>query len=307
MLESLSPDSQNLHGMRVQYFEENLVAVKLHDENGLPVFIGNSSTLELVGRSVAYGRVSENRGESDIQREMKHDPAFVMLPLTKLESDKLDVAAVEIVERGGVETVTVDQKAESYPHDFHEVKRQFNATLFKIENRYFLNDLDRRELKNLHFRTFLSELPGPAQSISEAYRTLVPTSVLGAKAEGLKVEQVGDWFFIPCDAPTLPVLSNEERMLILGTNSYRLDKSVIAYLTRQGPPSEGEVERLLEKVPRPLTLSKGIGMTSAIEIDGVTYCRKEIEGNDANWTGLKLSGWHRPVRNLAKRTDEGGD
>ena len=118
LLEAMTPNTEG-HPMRVQYYKTNLVAVKIKDQMNNPVYIGNISTLELVGRTVAYGNVSENDKETEIQKEMKKDRRFIMLPLETLEADGVDVSKIEIVSRGAIEMVRVKEKT----NDIHITAR----------------------------------------------------------------------------------------------------------------------------------------------------------------------------------------
>ncbi len=301
MLEALTADSKEAYNYknRIQFFETNLVAQRVKGKDGKPVYLGNSSTLELVGRQVSYGNVRENRGQTDIQKSMITDPRFVMLPLTKLEALGVDVSTVEVIELTAPETVSVTEKSE-YTDKAEVVQRRFcGACVFKAGARHFLVDLDRTQLAETIGRPFLAETPRAVQSVSDAYASLVPKEVSDARAKGLKVRQLGKWFFIPVDAPTLPTLSNDERLVILASNvSYGLDRMVLDYLTSQstGARSKGIVEKLMEKVPRPLTLGHGTNMQSAIELGGVTYCQTSVE--KSGYATLKLNQWYTPVKAL---------
>ncbi|CAB1065494.1 hypothetical protein D1BOALGB6SA_10291 [Olavius sp. associated proteobacterium Delta 1] len=81
-------------------------------------------------------------------------------------------------------------------------KRHFiGAMLLKVQNKYFLFDVDRKELKHYRFNAFLSELPKPCKTIKEAYDMLIPDEVRKATKNGLKVDRQGEWFFIPTKLP----------------------------------------------------------------------------------------------------------
>lgn len=309
MLEALTAESTVAYmRLRIQYFETNLIALRVKAKDGTETYLGNSNILELVGRSVAYGNVSNNTSEVEIQREMRSDARFVMLPLSTLDKRGLDVSQVEIVQRGPVETVTYDERV-GYGGDTQRAQRDYSPTVFRVGAKYFLRDLDRRELSARVLKPFLAETPRPVTSIGDAYAALVPQEVLDAQAKGLNVKQMGKWFFIPTQAPVIPALSVDERMLILGANSYSLDEGALKYITGQAKAErkDAEVERLMERVPRPLSLDKGFSVSSAIEVGGVMYCRSEVSRNGN--TTLSLGGWHKPVAALSVEApkDTGGE
>jgi hypothetical protein len=299
MLEALTSESKT-GKMKIQYFETNIIAQKIYGENGLPILIGNTSTLELVGRTVSYGNVSENRSETDIQKAMKLDPDFIMLPLDDLQERGVDSSELEIIQRGASETFRVEEKSNNYPYPMHVVSRIFTgATLFRTGERYFLRDIDRLQIKAGHMRTFLSELPGPVQDIVRAYDSLVPQSVREAETEGLKVERLGKWFFIPVPAPKMPDITLEERMLLLGSESY-LSEDVREYLIGQKPMDRHsiEVDNVLKKVPKNRDLDHKTEMQLSITLNQVTYCKGLVK--DTKWeASLDLGQWFKPVQNLS--------
>ena len=71
------------------------------------------------------------------------------------------------------------------------------AMVLELENKYYLFDVDRRELKYYRFNPFLTEVNKPVKSIKEAYKSLIPYKVTQALRKGLKVKRQGEWFFIP--------------------------------------------------------------------------------------------------------------
>lgn len=51
---------------------------------------------------------------------------------------------------------------------------------------------------------FLTELPGPVETIEAAFEMLKPPEVKQAESEGLEVKRQGEWFFIPLPRLRLP-------------------------------------------------------------------------------------------------------
>ena len=96
-------------------------------------------------------------------------------------------------------------------------KRHFiGAMLLKVSKKYFLFDVDRRELKYYRFNAFLSELKSPCKTIAEAYNQLIPQKVKNAIKKGLLVPRQGEWFFIPAKMPK-PVKADEKSKEIIKT------------------------------------------------------------------------------------------
>lgn len=190
---------------------ENTIAKKVGN-----TILGNSSALDLIGRSSRWGRERQNTAETEIQRRLAL--CVPMLPFSVFEQANLDLDAFTLIERGPEETVTRkhdtgkrDKKTDK-PIIEDETAHFTGASLFSIEGTCFLFDVDRRELKHKVFNPFLVKLPAMAASISEAYELLKPEVVKKAIAMGLKVKRQGEFFFIPvtkADAKRLDALKDQ--------------------------------------------------------------------------------------------------
>jgi hypothetical protein len=123
-----------------------------------------------------------------------------MVPFNVFREANLDLTKCEILERGGAETVKRDDK--KYNHATQEVTIETvelhftGATLFRVDDHYFLFDFDRRELEHHILNPFLVELVRPALTIADAYEQLKPDVVKVAEKLGVKVLRQGEWFFI---------------------------------------------------------------------------------------------------------------
>lgn len=75
-------------------------------------------------------------------------------------------------------------------------KRHFiGAMLIEVDNRQFLFDIDRNEIKHYRFNPFLVELPKKVKTVKEAYDALIPKEVKDSKKKNILRQ--GEWFFIP--------------------------------------------------------------------------------------------------------------
>jgi hypothetical protein len=66
-----------------------------------------------------------------------------------------------------------------------------NATLFRIQGRYFINGADEGRAR------YIAELFDPCKTLSEAFESMKPKEVTEAEKRGLKVLRQGEYFFIP--------------------------------------------------------------------------------------------------------------
>ena len=82
-----------------------------------------------------------------------------------------------------------------------EERHFIGAMLLEVSKKYYLFDVDRRELTFWRFNAFLSEIPKPVKTIAQAYDSLIPDKVRKAQKEGKKVLRQGEWFFIPTGLP----------------------------------------------------------------------------------------------------------
>jgi hypothetical protein len=91
-----------------------------------------------------------------------------------------------------------------------ETRHFVGAMLLSVSRKYFLFDIDRREVEHYRFNPFLTQLPSKATSIREAYELLKPVQVKKALKQGLKVQRQGEWFFIPVSKiPKIPKMGKE--------------------------------------------------------------------------------------------------
>jgi hypothetical protein len=100
-----------------------------------------------------------------------------------------------------------------------EFRHFIGAMVIKVQNaetkefKYFLFDVDRREIEFYRFNAFLSELPKPAKTIEEAYELLKPNAVKQAEKEGKKTYRQGEWFFIEAELPPKTKADEESKKI----------------------------------------------------------------------------------------------
>lgn len=82
-----------------------------------------------------------------------------------------------------------------------EQRHFIGAMVLEVQKKYYLFDVDRRELDFYRFNAFLVELPKSCKNIKEAYAMLMPTEVKVAIKKGLNVKRQGEWFFVPITLP----------------------------------------------------------------------------------------------------------
>lgn len=113
----------------------------------------------------------------------------------------LDLSKLEIVEWTGPEKLLippVNQQRWRSNSAFHIVNRHFaGAAVVKVEDKYFLFDADREEIKHFGFNPFFTQLPRPAAGVADAYDALMPQEVKDAIAAGKQVIRQGELFFVP--------------------------------------------------------------------------------------------------------------
>ncbi len=156
--------------------------------------IVNSDVLPLIGRSVAYGHVRENTGMSQIQELLKRRGIFAA-PLNHFAASP-DLQSV----RG------VDSDA--------------TGSLFTLGGQSYLNT-----------RSQLIRLPvNHVTSVSQAYVLTNPV-VNGEQCKHRHTQF--NVYYQPCYQPTLPVLTDTDKLLYLGSKSYSSyspDRAVLNYL-----------------------------------------------------------------------------
>ena len=122
--------------------------------------------------------------------------------VSKKEGAGMDLSKLEILAWSGSEKMVIPpvQRRREWVGDFYVIERHFaGALLMRVGDKYFLFDADREELKNFGFNPFFTQLPGPASSIDEAYKLLMPPEVAEAIKKGKEVKRQGEFFFVPVE------------------------------------------------------------------------------------------------------------
>src|SRR5690606_18600368 len=109
---------KNFHGMlsegktvaEIEYYNRiNMVKYRTVKANLIakridPVtYIGNSSALSLIGRTVSFGKENLNKNETDIQRRLA--ALIPMIPFTVFVEAGLDLDKYKLIDRGNEESV----------------------------------------------------------------------------------------------------------------------------------------------------------------------------------------------------------
>ncbi len=290
--------------------EINTIAIKIKRQ-GKSIIIGNSAILPLVGRTVSYGNESLNKHETEIQKilSFKHQ----MIPFNAMQEAGLDVKKIQFVDQGGAEDVTRKIENPSYNSYGERKVSKFidqevhftGASLFKIDNTYFLFDIDREEIKYKIFNPFLVKLPGRPKSTEDAYLSLKPLKVIQAEKKGLRVKRQGEWFFIPTNAPKIPKLSKDDQILLLRENARSWGGvDMVIYGTNKLPKDKkAKAIKLLNQLPKPLSLQAGDNRPNNAEIgiqqNKKTYVKGKVEHSGREHRTVKLDSWHEAIPNLA--------
>lgn len=276
-LENRISRDDNSYDIRYKSLKFNIIAKRL--PNG--EFIGNSSVLPLIGRKVAYGNEKLNGKETPVQKYLSE---FVpMLPFNVFEESMLDLESMTILERGHAQNVTrirpngFDRKGKE---KFKEEKVHFTgASLFKVENKTFLFDIDRREIAHKIFNPFLVELTKHAETIKDAYQSLMPDEVQDAMRNKLDVKRQGEWFFIPVNIKSLN-----------GKKIFGLDAD----------PSKKVWQR------ETLKLQAGNNSPNHAQIgftdETGSFVKGKIEHSGREHADLILDGWYKAVPNTATKS-----
>lgn len=291
--------------------KQNLIAKRL-ERDGETVYLGNSSALGLIGRQSHWGHYRENRDETEVQRVLSR--LIPMIPFSVFAEAKLDLDQMKIVDRGPEETLI--RKRDTGKRDrktneaiFTEETVHFTgASLFTVEDRTFLFDVDRRELEHKIFNAFLVELPFAATSIADAYEGLKPEAVKSAEARGLTVRRQGEFFFIPVsplEAKRLEGLKDQVKELTLRTGDNRPNsgKGIQLY--------QGALEDLRGKVVPDLGWRRREELTADqnrwLEVEdrdeaSAYYFTGKVEHTGREHAALILKGWYTAVPNTAQRS-----
>lgn len=256
-----------------QELGQNIIALRLDRDSGT-LFVGNSSVLPLIGRTSAWGRESLNRGVTEVQTRLSR--YIQMIPFSVFTEAGLDLSKINILDRGPecevtrIESRYDAKKRENVPVD---VKVHFTgASLFEVQGKIFLFDIDRREIKHKIFNPFLVQLQVEASTIADAYESLKPQAVKDAEAKGLEVKRQGEWFFIPVKGKFEPRKAAPNRW----------DKREFEPLTLRAGQN------------RPNTVSK-----YADDGNGGQVVTGYVEHSGREHAKLMLDGWFRPVPNTS--------
>jgi hypothetical protein len=131
-----------------------------------------------------------------------------------------------------------------------EERHFIGAMLLEVSKKYYLFDVDRRELTFWRFNAFLSEIPKPVKTIAQAYDSLIPDKVRKAQKEGKKVLRQGEWFFIPSKLPgSIPASKRDHK---IGANEPEGDSFDLRYYPDNNfeIPEEKIKQRLSEIKPK---------------------------------------------------------
>lgn len=176
-------------------------------------------------------------------------------------------------------------------------KRHFiGAMLIINDKKKFLFDIDRNELKHYRMNPFFCEVNENANTIKEAYESLIPDDVKEAEKKGKKVIRQGEWFFIPVKDPITKKEwiraenkkdANRIKILEKWMGEVKVNKGT-GVLKRNGRLSAGnnrpnEVKRLLE-------------------IKGGKFVTGEVEHMGGEHEPIKLKGWYKPIPNTAVKS-----
>lgn len=162
--------------------------------------IGSKLTI-FNGSRITYGRSwRAQRPPQQIAEDAGAAPIPFENVVSKTGGAGLDLAKLEILEWKGSEKLIIPpvSRTRAWTGDFYVVERHFaGAMVLRVEDKYFLFDTDREEVKEHGFNPFFTQLPGPAKTVAEAYMLLMPDDVKKAYARGAKVIRQGEFFFVP--------------------------------------------------------------------------------------------------------------
>jgi hypothetical protein len=198
--------------------EINTIAIKLPSGS----VIGNASILPMIGRTSAWGNISDNRNQTLIQTVMQ-EQGMQMIPFSIFEENNLDISSYMTIEAGPEEQVKrlvanpefgkagseyghednrvyekmLDEEERAYrpvrwqrksdgveiPQQILEEQHFVGAQLFSVGGNPYLFDIDRVEIENGIFNAFFVAIPKPdVKTIAEAYECLKPQAVVDYEA-----------------------------------------------------------------------------------------------------------------------------
>lgn len=258
-----------------QELGQDVIALKVERRNET-LFIGNSSILPLIGRSVSFGRESLNRSVSEVQTRLSR--YIQMIPFSVFTEAGLNLNEINILDRGPEsEVVRIERKYDARSRDWKnvDVKIHFTgASLFTVGQKTFLFDIDQREIKHKIFNAFLVELTTSVKTISEAYQSLKPKEVVDAEKKGLEVKRQGEWFFIPVKGNYEP----ETRIENWGQNKGKTVNVALDLRAGQNRPNR---------------------VTQHAKVNGETFVTGKVEHSGREHAALILKGWYKAIPNTS--------
>ncbi len=303
MLEALTYKTEN-HGFKLQFFETNTIAVKIPGALGQSgekdLVLVNSETLDLVGRSVAYGNENRNDRLTEIQFLLRGEGCPI-IPLSRFLD--LDLSTFKVIDSAPASIIGVKEILGNSWRERKEVIANQNfsgALLFEVAGSRFLADLDRRETRQNKIMPFLAVVS--AESIEAAYESLKPKKVLEAEKNGRICPRIGNNYFIPCHAPVFEKLTDAERIELLASKTYNLGDETVRYILGGNSPNSDRAEAVLVKIPRPMSVEGAkIKAQTGIKQSGVVMVIGKIDDVSPNGlTSTDLESWHTIERNEAK-------
>lgn len=220
---------------------QEIIAIKTNEG----VILGNSSRMP----GLEDRRYKNSINPARIQRILSDH--FSMIPFSVFLEAGLDLLTCSIVDAGPAETLLEKNINAWRMEDNKTIERHFTgARLFKANQKldvekmkndqvdidfafkstakYFLCDVDRREVEHNIINFFLAELPEKCSSISEAYDMLKPEEVkMFEKNTGKQVERQGEFFFIPVSTSPHGFNAEEIREIRVGNSRpNRVEKGV---------------------------------------------------------------------------------
>jgi hypothetical protein len=275
---------------------ENIIAVKLKQKDGSILTLGNSSVLDLIGGKQTAFNFEPNNGETAVQRLAAR--VIPLLPFSVFIEAGLKLSTIDIIERGPEESIEREtpRALRKYRNDSNGVPVCVNprekvhftgASLFNVDGKYFLFDVDRREIQHYIFNPFLTQLPKKVLTIADAYESLKPDAVKRAEKKSTVLRQ-GEWFFIPVDEVTQRWLSKLEKQVLKG-NAWGAPRIELRAGRNRPNHTQGFILHGGKDVTGERTPPEG----SEIFVKGeVTHSGREHHA-------LKLAKWYRPVANTA--------
>lgn len=314
----LDSKDEHLNWHRAHYteIETDVIALKIKQKDAPDLILGNSAILSLIGRTVSYGNVRENRDETVIQRILS--TKIRMIPFNVFDQAGLNLNSIKILDQSGPEELwrqrpnpnfrSYHKEGPSNRRTFSEKVHFTGASLFSVQGKYFLFDVDRRETKHKIFNPFLAEIPVKVSTIKEAYEALKPKAVKAALKAGKKVERQGEWFFIPVKAPKLPRITDELILKALAQSAFsRLMEPLESMVGKQRVKAViAKAQKDADQIPKALSLKAGNNRPNNAQL-GVQQGRQTLVTGKISHTGrehadLILKGWYLAIPNTATRS-----